>query len=113
MFHTDLSSAEFFDHTGVEFAEVNVPTVDNRTGLARGFVEPIRGHGIAGHGVTPERDCSLKVVGRPLSATFPATLPTCGRYAKSCVWLGLREVHPSGLEPETSGSVDRCSIQLS
>jgi len=61
---------------GVEFAEVNVPTVDNRTGLARGFVEPISRHGIAGHGVTPERGCGLKVVGRPLSATFPATLPT-------------------------------------
>ena len=25
----------------------------------------------------------------------------------------LEKVHPSGLEPETFGSVDRCSIQLS
>jgi hypothetical protein len=65
-------------------------------------VEQIECHGIACHGVPPKSVDSLKVVGRPLSATFPATLPTYGRYAKSCVWLGFSRVYTSGLEPDSS-----------
>lgn len=34
------------------------------------------------------------MVGLPLSATFPATLPRGSRYAKSCVWRNLIKYTP-------------------
>ncbi len=40
-------------------------------------------------------------------------LPLCGEDASVMRGNKLEKVHPSGLEPETFGSVDRCSIQLS
>ncbi len=39
--------------------------------------------------------------------------PLCGKKAIASSGNELEKVHPSGLEPETFGSVDRCSIQLS